>query len=186
MVERFRFAIYLDYIEDINVENLRLYKIEDKYIRYLHSIDDKVQYNKNAKRPYVGVVFSFGGFKYFVPMESPKPTHSKIKSGKHLLKLKNGAYGMLGFNNMIPVHKDALINFDISAETDIKYKNLLQHQVQICNRMKADILNHAQMTYFDVVSGKNKFLVTISCDFKKLEKASKKYKTDYTPNKNIK
>ena len=72
------------------MENLKIYKVEDKYIRYLHSIDDKVQHNKNAKRPYVGVVFSFGGFNYFVPMEFPKPNHSKIKSGKHILKLKNG------------------------------------------------------------------------------------------------
>lgn len=165
------------------MENLRIYRVEDKYIRYLHSIDQKVQYNKNAKRPYVGVVFSFGGFKYFVPMESPKPNHKNIKSGKHILKLKNGLYGMLGFNNMIPVHKDALIDYDISSEPDVKYRTLLQHQIQICNKMKADILNHAQMTYFDVVSKKNKFLMKISCDFKNLERASKKYNLDYTPQK---
>ena len=107
------------------MESLRIYKIKNKYIRYLHSIDSKVQYNKSAKRPYVGVVFSFAGFKYFVPMESPKPNHSKIKSGKHILKLKNGEYGLLGFNNMIPVHKDALIRFDVSEEktknTEIYY-----------------------------------------------------------------
>ncbi len=165
------------------MENLRIYRVEDKYIRYLHSIDEKVQYNKNAKRPYVGVVFSFGGFKYFVPMESPKPNHSNIKSGKHILKLKNGEYGLLGFNNMIPVHKSALINFDISGEKDEKYRRLLQHQIQLCNRMKADILDHAQKTYFGVLGG-NKFLVGISCDFKKLEAASKKYSANYSPRKN--
>ena len=54
------------------MEALRIYKVNDSYISYLHSRDNKVQYNKNAKRPYVGVVFSFGGYKYFVPMESPK------------------------------------------------------------------------------------------------------------------
>lgn len=43
--------------------------------------------------------------------------------------------------------------------------------------MKADIMNHAQMTYFDVVTNKNKFLVNISCDFKKLEKACKQFST---------
>lgn len=164
------------------MENLKIYKVEDKYIRYLHSIDEKVQYNKNAKRPYVGVVFSFGGFKYFVPMESPKPNHSKIKSGRHILKLKNGEYGLLGFNNMIPVHKDALIGFDIAKESDEKYRKLLQNQIRICNRMKADILDHAQKTYFGVASG-NEFLVNVSCDFKKLEKASKKYNPNYSPKK---
>ena len=164
------------------MENLKIYKVEDKYIRYLHSIDDKVQHNKNAKRPYVGVVFSFGGFNYFVPMESPKPNHSKIKSGKHILKLKNGEYGLLGFNNMIPVHKNALISFDIAKEPDERYRNLLQNQIRICNRMKADILDHAQKTYFGVING-NEFLVKISCNFKELERASKKYNPNYNNNR---
>lgn len=165
------------------MENLHIYKVSDHYIRYLHSRDHKVQYNKNARRPYVGVVFKFGGFNYFIPMESPKENHAKIKPGKHILKLKNGRYGLLGFNNMIPVHKDALIDFDISAEEDEKYKRLLQHQVETCNRMKADIINHAQMTYFDVVSSKNKFLTGISCDFKKLEKACKEYNINFAVGK---
>lgn len=163
---------------------LRIYKVTDHYIRYLHSYDSKVQYNKNAKRPYVGIVFNFGGTKYFVPMESPKPNHDNMKSGKHILKLKDGKYGLLGFNNMIPVHKDALIDYDINAEKDEKYKRLLQHQIALCNRMKADILNHAQMTYFNVVNNKNKFLVSISCDFRILEKVCKSYKKDYKPKTN--
>lgn len=165
------------------MESLRIYRISDHYIRYLNSRDHKVQYNKSARRPYVGVVFSFGGYRYFVPMESPKPNHASIKPGKHILKLDGGRYGMLGFNNMVPVHKDALIEFDIDAEPDVKYRELLKRQATLCNRMKADILNHAQMTYFDVVNNKNKFLVGISCDFKKLEAACKAYNKDYKPHK---
>ena len=79
---------------------------------------------------------------------------------------------------MIPVHKDALINFDIAKEPDEKYRNLLQNQIRICNRMKADILDHAQKTYFGVING-NEFLVKISCNFKELEKGSKKYNPNY-------
>lgn len=161
------------------MENLRIYKVDDKYIRYLHSRDSKVQYNKNARRPYVGVVFNFGGFKYFAPLESPKANHINMKSGKHILKLDSGKYGLIGFNNMIPVHKDALISLDISLEKDEKYRRLLERQANLINRMKADILNHAQMTYFDVVNNKNKFLVSISCDYKKLEKACKAYNKNY-------
>lgn len=163
------------------MDNLRIYRISDHYIRYLNSRDSRVQYNKNARRPYVGVVFTFGGYKYFVPMESPKPNHEKIKAGKHIIKLDNGRYGLLGFNNMVPVHKDALIEFNIDAEPDIKYRELLKRQAALCNRIKADILNHAQMTYFDVVENKNRFLVEISCDFKKLEKACKAYNANYKP-----
>ncbi|MGN1418033.1 MAG: type III toxin-antitoxin system ToxN/AbiQ family toxin, partial [Acutalibacteraceae bacterium] len=80
------------------MENLRIYKVEDKYISYLHSRDSKVQYNKNARRPYVGVVFKFGGFMYFAPLESPKPNHKTMKPGKHFLKLDSGKYGLIGFN----------------------------------------------------------------------------------------
>lgn len=163
------------------MEPLKIYRVSDHYIRYMNSRDQKVQYNKGARRPYVGVVFNFGGFNYFVPMESPKPNHQNIKPGKHILKLDGGRYGILGFNNMIPVHKDALVEFDINAEPDEKYRELLKRQALLCNRMKADILNHAQMTYFDVTSGKNKFLIGISCDFKKLESACKAYKKDFKP-----
>lgn len=39
------------------------------------------------------------------------------------------------------------------------------------------------MTYFDVVQSKNKFMVSVSCDFKKLETACKDYKPDYISKK---
>ena len=160
------------------MESLRLYRISDHYIRFLHSRDSRVQYNKNARRPYVGVVFSFAGYQYFVPMESPKPNHANIKAGKHIIKLDGGRYGLLGFNNMVPVPKFALTEVNIEAEPDEKYRELLKRQASLCNRIKADILNHAQMTYFDVVQGTNKFLVKVSCDFRKLETACKEYKPD--------
>lgn len=171
--------------ERANLENLRIYRISDHYIKFLHSRDSKVQYNKGNRRPYVGVVLNVGGFKYFVPMESPKPNHANIKPGKHILKLDNGRLGLLGFNNMVPVHKDALIEFNIDVEPDEKYRELLRRQVTVCNRMKADILNRASQTYFDVVNNKNKFLVGISCNFKILETACKGYRKDFRPKKNI-
>lgn len=165
------------------MENLRIYRVEDRYIRFLSTRDSKVQYNKGNRRPYVGVVLHVGGFQYFVPMESPKENHKNIKSGKHIIKLADGQYGMLGFNNMVPVHKDALIPFDIEKEPDQKYRELLRRQATICNRMKADILDHASRTYYDVVNNKNKFLVRISCNFKMLERACREYKKDYRPAK---
>ncbi len=165
------------------MENLRIFRITDQYIHFLHSRDSRVPYNKGNRRPYVGVVLRVGGFQYFVPMESPKPNHAKIKPGKHILKLDEGRMGLLGFNNMVPVHKDALIEFDIAAEPDEKYRELLRRQITLCNRMKADILDRASATYFDVVNNKNKFLVRISCDFKALETACKEYRKDFKPKK---
>ena len=157
------------------METLKLYRIADKYIRFLKSRDSRVQDNKNRRRPYVGVVLYVGSYRYFVPMESPKPNHQKIKPGKHILKLDDGRLGLLGFNNMIPAHDAALIPFDINDESDKKYAELLKRQVSYINRSKADVLNHASQTYYGVAKKKNSFLLKICCDFEKLEQACLQY-----------
>lgn len=161
------------------MESLRLYRINSKYISYLRGTDKKVQLNKNAKRPYVGIVLYVGEFRYFAPLESPKYNHKKIKSGKHLLKIDSGNLGLIGFNNMIPIHDSALIEFDINSEPDIKYAELLKRQVTWINRNKATVYDHANKTYYAVVNNTNKFLVSISCNFKKLENACKGYIPNY-------
>ncbi len=158
------------------MENLRIYRIEDRYIRFLRSRDEKVQDNKGRKRPYVGVVLFVGEYRYFVPMESPKPNHANIRAGYHILKLQEGRLGILGFNNMVPVHEKSLIEFDINSEEDPKYRKLLFEQMKECNDRKADIFNCAARTYYDVVHKKKGFLTKISCDFKRLEKACSEYR----------
>ena len=158
-----------------DMENLRIYRVSDKYIAFLRTRDSRVQFNKHHARPYIGVVLHVGEFKYFVPMESPKPGHEKMKPGVHILKMDKGRLGLLGFNNMIPVRDDVLISFNIDDEPNAEYASLLRKQVYFCNRNKTDILNKASRTYYDVVNEKNKFLKRISCDFKKLEKACKQF-----------
>lgn len=161
------------------MKKLRICRIEDKYIRYLKSRDQRVQNNKNKRRPYVGVVLYVGQFQYFVPMESPKPNHANIKGGRHILMIDSGKYGLLGFNNMIPVHSSALIDFDINAEPDKKYAELLKRQITWINKHKADVLDHASRTYYAAVKMDNAFLMRICCDFKKLERACNKYDPNY-------
>lgn len=165
------------------MKNLKLFRIEDKYIRYLKGCDNRVQNNKNKHRPYVGIVMIVGEHQYFVPMESPKPNHSNIKNAIHIMKLDNGNLGLLGFNNMIPVHKSALIEFDIDKENDKKYAELLKRQISYINRNKADVLDRASKTYYKSIKGNNKFLSSICCNFKKLEKACNNYNPNY---KNLK
>ena len=103
----------------------------------------------------------------------------QITGENSVLNAINKMGGISVFNNMIPIHKDALIEYDINGEPDEKYKRLLQRQIAFCNKIKADILNHAQMTYFAVVAKQNKFYVEVSCNFKELEKACKAYKKDF-------
>lgn len=164
------------------MESLKIYRVEEKYIRFLKSRDDKVQDNKGRRRPYVGVVLYVGSYKYFVPMESPKPNHANLKPGRHILKLDEGRLGLLGFNNMIPVPDSALIQFDIDNEPDEKYAELLRRQASYINRNKAAVYSHASSTYFHVVTKKTDFLRGISCNFPKLEKAC----DQYNPNRNSK
>lgn len=162
---------------------LKIYRISDKYINFLKTIDSRVQNNKDRRRPYVGIVLNVGRFRYFVPMESPQPNHANIKPGHHIMKLDNGRLGMLGFNNMIPVPDSAIIPFDIADEPNRQYADLLRRQATIINRNKADIYDHASKTYYHVVTKKNKFLMSICCDFTALEKACKRYRPDYMPKK---
>lgn len=161
------------------METLKIYRITDKYINYLKGTDNKVPHNKNNHRPYVGIVLYVGEFQYFVPLESPKPNHQNIKSGKHLLKLDNGNLGLMGFNNMIPVHKSALIYFDINSEQDEKYRELLKRQASWINKNKAKIYERASKTYYTVSMKNNDFMNRVCCDFKKLEKACKNYNPNY-------
>ncbi|MDE5671512.1 MAG: type III toxin-antitoxin system ToxN/AbiQ family toxin [Eubacterium sp.] len=161
------------------MENLRLYRIDDKYIRYLKGSDSRVQNNKNKRRPYVGVVLIVSNYRYFVPMESPKPNHNNIKTGRHIMKLDEGRLGLLGFNNMIPVHDSALISFDIDQEENRQYAELLRRQISYINRRKVDIFDKASKTYFGATRGNNEFLSKVCCDFKKLERACNRYNPNF-------
>lgn len=52
--------------------NLKIYYLKNDYIDYLRQFDNKVAYNKNSTRPYVGIVYRINEFNYFAPLSSPK------------------------------------------------------------------------------------------------------------------
>ena len=66
------------------IENLNFYIVEDGYIEYASRWDHHIAYNKNNKRPYVGIVFKINGFSYFSPMFSPKKQHEGYKENLNL------------------------------------------------------------------------------------------------------
>lgn len=144
------------------------YHIDSAYISFLHKKDYRVQFNKTG-RPYVGVVLNVGAFNYFVPLESPKPNHVNIHGGP-VLKLDGGKLGIMGFNNMIPVPKIALIDFNISDISDEKYKALLYNQLAFCNKNADVIYGKAQSVYDKACKG-IPIYKRICCNFKKLESA---------------
>lgn len=169
------------------MQQLHIYRVQDRYINYLHGADHRVQLNKNASRPYVGVVLTVGSYRYFVPMESPKENHKKLRPAAHIMLLDGGKYGLLGFNNMIPVPQGALISFRFSELEDTNYANLLKRQAYYINKHKCDVQDHASKTYFYATSKeKTGFFQKVCCDFKKLELACKAYDPNYVPKERTK
>ena len=160
------------------MNNLKLYRIDVEYVKYLYKYDNRVQYNPNReneytqKMPYLGIVLQVNEFNYFVPLEHPRPSHSNIKNNVYIFKIHNGKYGILGFNNMIPVKDKELIKFNINEEKQ-SYKQILVSQYHFCNKHIAEIEFKAKSTYER--SQNNSFLKKVCCNFKLLEEKCAKY-----------
>ena len=93
---------------------LEVYRINMKYIRNLHSIDDRVlsvspQIGKD-ERPFLGVIIICNEHKYCVPLSKPKEKHKKMRDKIDFKKIvyQGELIGVLNFNLMIPV-EDVLI-----------------------------------------------------------------------------
>ena len=93
---------------------LDVYRIDMKYIRNLHNIDDRVlsvspQIGKD-ERPFLGIIVMCNKHKYCVPLSKPKKKHEKMRDKIDFKKIlyQGELIGVLNFNLMIPV-EDALI-----------------------------------------------------------------------------
>lgn len=134
---------------------LKLVKLDVDYCNYLRKFDSRVPYNFNGKeaRPFVGVLFEINNCKYFAPLSSPKPKHLKIKNKIDFLRLDNGKFGAINFNNMLPV-KDAnivILNLDKKYHTkeESNYQKLLKEQIYWLNRNDEKLYNRSNKIYKD-------------------------------------
>lgn len=161
---------------------MEFFHIKDSYIDFLRRYDTLVADNKHEGRPYIGIVIELGEIKYYAPLTSPKPKHLKMKNGKDFRKIKQGEYGGINFNNMIPVPDSALLRFDISREPNEKYRRLLQNQyravkddfaaiVATATRLRGLLLApEAELSPFD------RRMKSRCCNIALLEKVFKDYK----------
>ena len=92
--------------------DFKLYKVDMKYIRNLHNIDDKVlsvspQAGKD-NRVFIGIVVICGIHKYCIPLSSPKEKHKNMKNSMDFSKIEvNGnLLGVLNFNHMISIEEE--------------------------------------------------------------------------------
>lgn len=154
---------------------LKFYNIDDQYIEYLYQFDNKVPFNKNSKRPYIGIILEINDITYFAPMFSPKQQHSKYKANATHIKIGENL-GMIKLNNMIPVNADNLKYININDIKDKKYRNLLIQQNNFIQLHTEKIRTMAEKLYKFVTVDKKEFFIQICCDFKLLEDKCKCYK----------
>lgn len=143
---------------------MKIYSIEDNYVKYLHDFDTHVFLNTGTgykhTRKYVGYVIEMNFCQYYIPMSSGKNSDyvfdvTGIKTIRPnsvpLIRMvdlaKNKLYGTLDIGNMIPVPRLSLIEYDVNAETDYDYKNLLLAEIEFVKSNQDLILRNAKIMY---------------------------------------
>ena len=168
----------------IKLGKLNFYIIDDNYINYLSQFDKHIAYNKNQKRPYIGVVIIVENHYYFAPLFSPKQKHKTYKSNLTYFKIVNSKtkddLGIIRFSDMIPVPQECVYLLDIKNKS-YGYKRLLSEQYSYINipENREKVLKKAERLYIIVTSEDKsrvaKFYKGLSCDFKLLEQKSSEY-----------
>ena len=100
-------------------ERLNLYRIDMKYIRNLHNVDNRVssvspQIGKQHWI-YIGIVVICNEKKYLIPLSHPVEKHKKMSARADFDKIidKRGKLlGVLNYNLMIPIEEAQLIKLN--------------------------------------------------------------------------
>lgn len=148
------------------MKELKIFSVSDEYIAYLRKeipnvYSNKIE-NRTHTRKYVGVVIELAGYKYYIPMSSPKDTDYQIAGENLVIKksivpivrmvVKNTAgekelKGTLRISHMIPVPETELELYDLDNEPDAEYKDLVQNEVIFIRKNKERIIANANLLY---------------------------------------
>ena len=79
--------------------NFKIVKVSSKYCDYLRKYDNKVPNNAGSK-----------------------DKHKRMRNTLDLIKIKDGEYGVINFNNMIPVSSNNYEEFDLNKRVIIRKK----------------------------------------------------------------
>ena len=159
------------------MKTLKLYYIDDEYVNYLRKFDNRVPYNKNRTRPYIGVVYEYNGINYFAPLASPKSKHLKINDkSMDVFKIDNGRLGVVNLNNMLPTPFECLSEVQPTLKDDDKYKGLLIDQLNFINKER-------QILYAKIVTFQKRYragyindrIKERCCNFELLEEKCSEY-----------
>lgn len=168
-------------------ERLKLYRIDMKYIRNLHQIDNRVSsvspQIKKQHRIYIGIVVICNEQKYLIPISHPVEKHKKMRAKADFDKIidRHGKLiGVLNYNLMIPVTEKQLIKVDLrenkkDSAKEIFYKQLCVDELTWCRKNADIIINKANCLYNLCISESNYKGKDRCLDFKRLEIECKKY-----------
>lgn len=172
---------------------MKIYELNEKYIDYLHSIDNKVRNSKGKdyqfSRKYVGVILKINNFKYFAPLSSGKSEKDYFPNGEirpsvvPLIRIvkenKDKTKSLLGkiqLSNMIPIVDENLTKiYDINNEKDIKYKIMVYNEIKFINKNKDLIIKNAKKLYQHKSQNLDIGYVKNTVDFKLLEEKALEY-----------
>ena len=169
---------------------MRLYGITDEYINYIRKEFPRVYSNKEDTRihmrKYLGAVIEINGYKYYIPLSSPKENHDYIvengkktirKSSLIVIRIIEGEgeraelKGTLQIGTMIPVPESELIEYDVNSEIDQKYKDLIWSELEFIRKHEAKIIKNAKILYTKKAKGSEEKVVQNCLDFHGVEKA---------------
>lgn len=158
-------------------ETLSLYIIDAKYLKYLHSIDYRV--NVKNKRPFIGIITMINGVKYVLPLTS-QTTAERMKEGKRKRSSKittfvkdssDNEIADILHNNMFPVFDGVYTLRNIDPEKDTYELN----EIRYIRKNRESIIQKAQKVYTDRTTKADPFLNKTCCDYKKLESVYKDF-----------
>lgn len=175
------------------MEQLKLFSVSDAYIKYLRKKYPNVYSNKigerNHTRKYIGAVMEINNFKYYVPLSSPKDSDYEIINEEKVIRkstltiiriteidgVKEELKGTLRISHMIPVLDSELEIYDVDAELDSTYKDLVQKELIFIRKNAKKIITNAKIVYKQKEQNIQKGYIKSSLDFKGLEKMAKQW-----------
>lgn len=144
---------------------MKFYTIDLDYIKYLHTFDSEVYFNKQRhdyeNKPYVGILIYENNIHYFIPLTSAKPKHLKLKNTgidymviyenitpeeihpNDIYKVQDDGnikklLSVVDFRKAIPVADGCYKEIDIRRHKD---RDLLAKEYAFCKSKKETIFN---------------------------------------------
>lgn len=112
---------------------MKWYTLDEQFLSYLRKYDTripKIDYGKNALKPFFGALFEINDLVYLTQVSHPQPRHLNMKESKDFYKLydkNNCLIGVVNLNYMFPIPKKYLIEVGYNNISNFRnFKNNIE------------------------------------------------------------